>query len=147
MISSTYTELLSFLICFHFVAANGRAVHLLKPGSKRRRTQVEAASQLNYTAFFRLFLEAPGHSQYLLSTFADRERFEALRRSCRVYQPSLAVDFIAKNLAFDGADACADWMEDHGASLDDGRRMLDCKTSRPLLVEHSIAQKLEEVSA
>ena len=47
MISSTYTELLSFLICFHFVAANGRAVHLLKPGSKRRRTQVEAASQLN----------------------------------------------------------------------------------------------------
>ena len=80
----------------------------------------------------------------MLSTFADRERFEALRRICRVYQPSLAVDFIAKNLAFDGADACADWMEDHGASLDDGRRMLDCKTSRPLLVEHSIAQKLEE---
>ena len=35
-------------------------------------------------------------------------------------------------------------MTDHGALLSEDKSQLDCKASRPLLVDHSISQKKEE---
>ena len=41
--------------------------------------QVRAADALgHYTALFRLYASAPGHSQYVMDTFADRARLDAL---------------------------------------------------------------------
>ncbi|EOD28388.1 hypothetical protein EMIHUDRAFT_449967 [Emiliania huxleyi CCMP1516] len=107
--------------------------------------QVRAAAQLgNYCAFFRLYSDAPGHSGYVMDTFIGRERFAALRRICRAYQPSVPLAAVSDALAFDDAAECGEWAEDHGATLAEERSYLDCKASKGQLVEHSIAAKREE---
>ena len=75
--------------------------------------QVRAAAQLgNYCAFFRLYSDAPGHSGYVMDTFIGRERFAALRRICRAYQPSVPLAAVSDALAFDDAAECGEWAED-----------------------------------
>ena len=104
----------------------------------------------------------------MMDTFVERERLSGLRIFCKAYQ-AIDVSFVAQQLGFDDddddddddvvdepqpatqggaskADAnCAWWLEDHGAALAVDRATLDCKLSRPSLVEHSIsAKRLED---
>ena len=73
--------------------------------------QVRAAAQLgNYCAFFRLYSDAPGHSGYVMDTFIGRERFAALRRICRAYQPSVPLAAVSDALAFDDAAECGQFV-------------------------------------
>jgi len=108
---------------------------------------VRAASAMgNYNAFFRLYDAAPGHSQYVMDTFADRERLDAVRRLIKVYQPSLPLDFAAAQIGFDDCAEAAFFLTDHGVALsgEGAEATIDCKASRATFVEHSISAKLEE---
>lgn len=137
--------------------------------------QVRAAQALgNYSAFFRLYMRAPGHSQvsadlisesrpspllspfqalshllawqYVMDTYADQERLNAVRKMLKVYQPSLPLAFIAVELGFEDHSDAAFFLTDHGVVLEGTGESasVDCKSSRPRFVEHSISQKLEE---
>merc|ERR1719272_1884788 len=80
--------------------------------------KLRAASAIgNYRAFFKLYREAPGHQVHVIDTCADRERLE-------------------EELSF--------FLTDHGALLSEDKTLLDCKASKGLLVEHSIAKRREE---
>lgn len=98
----------------------------------------------DYVAFFRLHSSAPGHSQYVMDTFTEAQRYEAVRLICRAYQPTVPVSFIASNLRFASADDAAFFLTDHGAVLAEEGFAVDCKASKKHLVEGSISQKLEE---
>mmetsp|Transcript_59387 Transcript_59387/g.156361 ORF Transcript_59387/g.156361 Transcript_59387/m.156361 type:complete len:401 (+) Transcript_59387:450-1652(+) len=109
--------------------------------------QVRAAQALgNYSAFFRLYEDAPGHSQFVMDTFADRERLSAVRKLIKVYQPSLPLSFAAQQLGFDDEADASFFLTDHGVVLEGAGAdaKIDCKASRSQLVEHSISQRLEE---
>lgn len=107
--------------------------------------KVRAAASLgNYVAFFALYSEAPGHSGYVMDTFIGSERFDALRKMVRAYQPTIPAAVVASQLGFDDMADAVEWIEDHGAVLDEAKALLDCKASKALLVEHSISAKLEE---
>ena len=47
-LKNTHVTFISQLFCFLYVAMKGRGVHILKPTSKRRRTQVELSAQQAY---------------------------------------------------------------------------------------------------
>ena len=125
----------------------------------------EATALRNYSKFFKLYAAAPGHAQYVMDTFVDRERLSGLRIFCKAYQV-IDVAFVGLQLGFDddgdGDDGdddddrqlakqeergrkaeakCAWWLEDHGATVSIDGATLDCKLSRPNLVEHSISAK------
>jgi len=114
--------------------------------------KVRAAAALgDYTTFFRLYTGAPGHSQHVMDTFADKARLEALRVALKAYMPSVPLTFLSRNLGFDGDEEGAHFIEDHGISyLADDKglivlpKLIDCKSSRATLVDYSIEQKIEE---
>ena len=107
---------------------------------------MRAAAQLgNYCAFFRLYSDAPGHASYVIDTFVDHARLEALKVFLKAYAPSVPASYLAKNLGFDSDEEAVFFVEDHGGALiEPERTAVDCKASRAGFVEHSIAQKLEE---
>ena len=108
--------------------------------------QVRAADALgHYTALFRLYASAPGHSQYVMDTFADRARLDALAVVLKAYTPAVPLSALATSLGFDDVDECAFFVEDHGVSfVADDKQLVDCKASRATLVTHSISEKEEE---
>ena len=111
--------------------------------------KVRAASAIgDYRAFFKLYREAPGHQQHVMDTCADRERLAGLRVILRAYQPTVPVSFVAEQLALDEREQEEEelsfFLTDHGAVLSEDKALLDCKASRGLLVEHSLAQQREE---
>ena len=109
-------------------------------------TQVRAAEALGeYTRLFRLYKTAPGHCPYVLETFADRVRLDALKVMLKGYTPSVPTDYVRRCLGFDTESDAAFYVEDHGGVLSgDDRASVDCKASRAGLVDHSISAKLEE---
>ena len=110
-----------------------------------------AAALGNYVALFKLYMSAPGHSQYAMNTFIEQERFSALLSIRRAYAPTFPVHVAARQLGFGQASECALWMEDHGAVLvkhdgdgDGASVLMDCKASAGKLVAYSISAKVEE---
>ena len=134
----TSTALTTILLAYylHYRVQDEHIAHALKVR--------EARALGNYAAFFRLYADAPGHCAEVIETFAHGERFEALRKMVRCFMPSLPCTFIAEQLAFEDERECADWMVDHGAVLGEDGAVLDCKSSKASLVEHSISARLEE---
>ena len=111
--------------------------------------KLRAASAIgNYRAFFKLYREAPGHQVHVIDTCADRERLEGLRIILRSYQPNVPVSFVVEQLALDEREQDEEelsfFLTDHGALLSEDKTLLDCKASKGLLVEHSIAKRREE---
>ena len=52
----------------------------MPPAPLRARAQVRSVEALGeYCRLFKLHLEAPGHAAYVIDTFADRSRLEALK--------------------------------------------------------------------
>ena len=98
-----------------------------------------------YTRLFKLYHAAPGHCSFVMDTFVDGARLDALKVVLKAYAPSVPTSYVATCLGFDGDDAAAFFLEDHGCVLTgDDKGSVDCKASRESLVEHSIAAKLEE---
>lgn len=70
----------------------------------------------NYPKLFRLYLEAPNMSGYLMDNFIDRERISALATVCKVYKPTLLLDQMsAKVLGFVDAEELKEFL----TALDD----------------------------
>lgn len=70
----------------------------------------------NYPRLFKLYLEAPNMSGYLMDNFIDRERISALSTICRSYRPTFQLDeSSAKLLGFGATVEFCDFL----TSLDD----------------------------
>lgn len=52
----------------------------------------KAMACANYPRIFRLYMEAPNMSGYLMDNFVDRERISALAIICKSYRPTLPLD-------------------------------------------------------
>ena len=58
----------------------------------------EAHALGDYVSLFRLYASAPGHSQHVMDTFADRARLEALRVIFKAYAPTVGLTHIVGRL-------------------------------------------------
>lgn len=84
--------------------------------------------------------------QYVMDTFADRERLSAMRKMLKVYQPTLPITFVTRQLGYEEENDAIFFLVDHGVVIEGegAQAKIDCKTSRTRLVDHSISLKLEE---
>lgn len=83
----------------------------------------------NYTKFFRLFLEAPAMSGYIMDHFVERERAQALavmskawvpRWLCGANPPSyltLPLPYLTKTLAFESDEETEKFLSEHHAAI------------------------------
>lgn len=71
----------------------------------------KAMACANYPRFFRLYMEAPNMSGYLMDSFVDRERISALAIICKGYRPTLTLDQdCAKVLGFGDVEELKDFL-------------------------------------
>ena len=91
---------------------------------------------------------ARDHIYYVMDTFVDRVRLASVKVLLKAYAPTVPVAFVSANLGFEAEDECVFFLEDHGCVIldkgGDEPSKVDCKASRASLVDHSIAQRLEE---
>jgi SAC3 family protein LENG8/THP3 len=90
----------------------------------------EAVASFDYHAFFRLLQNCPtGHGKFLMNRILPSIRQHALQVICRVYRPSVSVDFVIKELGLheeeekDGEDSMLlfgkMWLQSCGCVLSD----------------------------
>ncbi|KAI9315394.1 SAC3/GANP/Nin1/mts3/eIF-3 p25 family-domain-containing protein [Dichotomocladium elegans] len=70
----------------------------------------------NFHQFFKLYLSAPNMGGYLMDQFVERERVQALMILCKAFRPTLSVDFITNELAFEDRPQLEKFLEEHNAS-------------------------------
>lgn len=71
----------------------------------------KAMACANYPRLFRLYMEAPNMSGYLMDNFVDRERIAALAIICKGYRPSLTLDQdCSRILAFGDVEELKDFL-------------------------------------
>lgn len=82
----------------------------------------------NYYQFFKLYLEAPKMSGYLMDTFVQRERNSAMRRLVRAYKPSITVAKVSKLLGYPDDDTAIVYLDDLSVVFtNDTKKIVDCK--------------------
>jgi SAC3/GANP family len=108
--SNSY-EYLILLLLFSLCATRDPAVsHAL---------QVRACIHLdNYHRFFQLYKHTPNLGNCILDMMIDARRLHALQRVCRAYKPSVPVDFIVQELAFESGEEGEDIMRKAGCVLE-----------------------------
>lgn len=81
-----------------------------------------------------------------MDTFVDRERLSAIRKMIKVYQPTLPLPFVARQLGYEEDSEAFFFLTDHGVLIEgeSEEAKVDCKASRSRLVDYSLSQKLEE---
>lgn len=70
----------------------------------------------NYVRFFRLFLEAPNMSGYIMDHFVERERAQALAIMSKAYM-TLPLPFLTKTLAFEDDEETDQFLSAHNAAV------------------------------
>ncbi|TYJ52168.1 hypothetical protein B9479_007241 [Cryptococcus floricola] len=70
----------------------------------------------NYHRFFRLFLEAPNMSGYIMDHFVERERMSALAIMSKAYL-TLPLQIIYRTLAFDTEEETHQFLNSHSAAV------------------------------
>jgi len=91
-----------------------------------------ALSMGNYHLLFRLYVDAPNMSAYVMDHFMDRERVKALMVMSRSYQ-RLPLSFLVAELAFEHATQLVEFLTEHNSALfanpnaPDAEKMLECR--------------------
>ncbi|EJT47588.1 SAC3/GANP domain protein associated with nuclear localization of protein [Trichosporon asahii var. asahii CBS 2479] len=70
----------------------------------------------NYVRFFRLFLEAPNMSGYIMDHFVERERAQALAIMSKAYM-TLPLPYLTKTLAFEDDEETDQFLSAHNAAV------------------------------
>ncbi|CAO3664538.1 unnamed protein product [Umbelopsis ramanniana] len=104
-------EFLAYRILYMLHTQNRSALNAIMAeikGTQANDKAVQHALQVrsslatsNYHRFFLLYKETPNMGNYLIHQFIERERIYALRTMCKAYRPSIDIDFIHKELAFE----------------------------------------------
>jgi len=107
---------------------------------------VRAATAIgNFVGFFRLYANAPGHAAYVMDTFVDSVRLDALKVLLKGYAPTVPAVWVGPVLGYETVEEGVNFLEDHGCVIkNDTEATVDCKASRAALVDYSISQRLEE---
>ena len=104
----------------------------------RHALQTRSALALSdYSAFFRLYADAPNMGGYLMDHYVRRERLAALQIICRAYRPGASASWLGRLLAFEGVGACIEFLQTEGLALMGGdataMAVLDTKASLSIL--------------
>ncbi|KAF1813276.1 SAC3/GANP family protein [Eremomyces bilateralis CBS 781.70] len=144
------TEFLAYRILYFIHTANKTDLNdvlaELTPAEKddvsvKHALDVRSAIALgNYHKLFRLFIDPPNMSGYIMDRFIDRERVSALAKMGRGYKRALSLRFLAEELAFESVQQCHDWFIAVGAqdlleSKEDGSVWLAADTPTYKLFE------------
>ncbi|CAG8478405.1 13132_t:CDS:10 [Cetraspora pellucida] len=70
----------------------------------------------NFHKFFQLYLKAPNMGAYLMDHFIERERIAALQTLCKAFRPTLEMEFIRTELAFNDMEECYQFLSEHNSS-------------------------------
>ncbi|KAI9652211.1 MAG: hypothetical protein M1831_007120 [Alyxoria varia] len=85
-----------------------------KPRAVKHALAVRSALAVgNYHRFFKLYLDTPNLGGYLIDMFLDRERLAALAAICKTYRPSVDLQFITNELAFESDEVTCSFICDH----------------------------------
>ncbi|CAG8647747.1 27849_t:CDS:10 [Dentiscutata erythropus] len=71
----------------------------------------------NFHKFFQLYLKAPNMGAYLMDHFIERERIAALQTLCKAFRPTLEMEFIRTELAFNDMEECYQFLNEHNSSI------------------------------
>ncbi|KAH8552261.1 SAC3/GANP/Nin1/mts3/eIF-3 p25 family-domain-containing protein [Umbelopsis sp. PMI_123] len=140
-IAGNTMEFLAYRILYMLHTQNRSALNAIMAeikGTQANDKAVQHALQVrsslatsNYHRFFLLYKETPNMGNYLIHQFIERERIYALRTMCKAYRPSIDIEFIRKELAFENTQDLFKFLEKLKISgtLDD--QSLDAKNALP----------------
>lgn len=82
----------------------------------------------NYYQFFKLYLEAPKMSGYLMDSYVQRERNESMKKLMKAYKPSVSVEKVAMILGYPDVETTLVYLDDLGVQYMNGAKTaIDCK--------------------
>ncbi|KAI7851636.1 SAC3/GANP/Nin1/mts3/eIF-3 p25 family-domain-containing protein [Circinella umbellata] len=97
-----------------------------------------ALSTSNYHRFFKLYVSAPQMGGYLMDQFVERERVRAMLILCKAYRPTMSLEFIQNELAFERQEDLLKFLKSHDASiLTQDKKSLDTKLASRFFGESS----------
>ncbi|KAI7905121.1 SAC3/GANP/Nin1/mts3/eIF-3 p25 family-domain-containing protein [Cokeromyces recurvatus] len=94
----------------------------------------------NYHQFFILYKTAPNMGGYLMDHFCERERVQSLITLCRACRPTIQLNFIQSELAFDSEEDVIKFLQEQNANYlkeVNGDKYLDAKPAYAALLESS----------
>ncbi|TKY88923.1 hypothetical protein EX895_002164 [Sporisorium graminicola] len=126
-IKGSAMEFLAYRILYLLHTKNRRDVNALMAElteEDKAEPAVEHALQVraalvtgNYHSFFQLYTDAPNMNAYIMDHFVERERINALLIMSKCYRPSIALSFIAEELAFQDVTEANEFLAANSAAV------------------------------
>jgi hypothetical protein len=121
--SDNQYEFLGYLILYLIYTENTTEIQLTLsklPKDSLKHPVVDHAlkvrrawSLANYHRLFSLYKQSPAMSARIMDWFLERERKQAVKIIARSYRPSIPVEFVSEQLAFDNTDDCMQFVQKH----------------------------------
>ncbi|SJX64664.1 uncharacterized protein SRS1_15480 [Sporisorium reilianum f. sp. reilianum] len=126
-IKGSAMEFLAYRILYLLHTKNRRDVNaLMAELTEEHKAETAVAHALevraalvtgNYHSFFQLYTDAPNMNAYIMDHFVERERINALLIMSKCYRPSIALSFIAEELAFQDVAEANEFLSTNGAAV------------------------------
>lgn len=148
--SDAQNEFLGYLILYLIYTNNTTELQLtLSKLSRESKTHPvvdhalkvrRAWSLANYHRLFSLYKQAPAMSAKVMDWFLERERKQAMKIIIRSYRPSVPLDFVSEQLAFETTDDCLQFANKHAAQLNPAmvsitNRQVFCRENNLAVIE------------